>query len=113
MSLELKPYAESVLREEADREGITVDDLIIRTFTTKQSPLPTETNTEKERVFSLLRQWQQEYGLPVPLGGQKSLKDLFAEWKEVDAKLTPEEVEAEQQFWADYERDRSNRPLQI
>lgn len=113
MSLELKPYAESVLRQEADREGISVDDLIVRTFTSKQAPLPTEADSEKERVLALLRQWQQEYGLPVPRGGYKPLSQLFAEWNAEDAQMTDEEREEERRFWEDYERGRDDRPLQI
>ena len=41
MSLDLNPQAETILRQEAEREGISVDDLIVRTFSThppKRSP---------------------------------------------------------------------------
>src|SRR5262245_15133325 len=115
MSLDLNPQAETILRQEAEREGISIDELIVRRFAS-HSPVPEETATpdaEKERVLALLRQRQKEYGLPEPPGGFKTLRQLFAEWDAQDAQMTDAEREAEHQFWEEYERDRPLRPLQL
>jgi len=117
MSLDLNPEAETILRQEAEREGVSIDELIVRRFARPQ-PAPQEVpapDAEKERVLALLRQWQKEYGMPPRPDGKEhtSVAELLAEWEAEDAKLTPEEVQAEQRFWEDYERERDQRPFQL
>lgn len=55
------------------------------------------------RVSALLRQWQQEYGLPARPDGKShtSVQELFTQWDAEDAALTPEEAEAERHLWDD------------
>ena len=60
-------------------------------------------------VRERLRQWQQEYGLPIqPNGSFASVEALFAEWDAEDSRLTPEEANAEQQVWAGYQDSRQD-----
>lgn len=113
MSLDLNPQTETILRVEAAREGVSIDDLIRRTFGKAEPQSPVTEDPDKQRVFALLRERQREYGLPVPPGGYKPLGELFAEWNAEDAKMTNEEREEERRFWEDYERGRNERPLQI
>lgn len=60
----------------------------------------------KERVPTLLRQWQQEYGLPVRPNGKAHtpVQELFAQWEDEDSRLTPEEADAEQRLWEDHQK---------
>ena len=70
---------------------------------------PTSTDAQKEigdsaaRVSALLRQWQQEYGLPPRPDGKvhASAAELSAQWDAEDAALTPEEADAERRRWED------------
>ena len=59
-------------------------------------------------VRERLRQWQQEYGLPIRPNGKSSVsaEALFAEWDAEDSRLTPDEASAEQQMWADSQDSR-------
>lgn len=58
------------------------------------------------RVPALLRQWQQEHGLPTRPDGQghTSVQELFAQWDQEDAGLTPEEAAAERHLWEDRQK---------
>lgn len=49
------------------------------------------------RVNALLGQWQHMYGLPSRPDGKfhTPVRELFAQWEDEDAQLTPEEAEAE------------------
>lgn len=71
------------------------------------------TDESAARVPALLRQWQQEFGLPTrPDGkGHTSAEELFAEWDADDAQRTPEEAEAEQRLWEEYQSDRQGVTL--
>lgn len=115
MSLVLSPQTETILRTEAAREGISVDDLIRRTFGPPEaSPSPTD-DPDRERVLARLRELQREYGLPErPDGkGHTSVAELFEQWRLEDEKLTPEEIEAERRFWAEYESGRDRQGVSI
>jgi len=56
-----------------------------------------------DRIASLLRQWQHQFGLPPRPDGKihTSVEELFAQWEQEDALLTPEEAEAARQIWED------------
>ena len=56
-------------------------------------------------VPALLRQWQQEYGLPPRPDGKAhtSVEELLTQWDKEDAALTPEEAEAAQCLWVEHE----------
>jgi hypothetical protein len=107
MSLELAPDIERRVQEYAAAEGVSIEELIDRAF-----PSVAETPEQtRERVQALLARRYEETGdTPVP---HKPLAELFAEWDAEDAKMTPEERQAEREFWEDYERERPNRPFQI
>ncbi len=67
--------------------------------------IPAENRSLMLRVKELLRQWQQEYGLPPRPDGKThtSAEELFAQWDAEDARRTSEEAEANQRLWAEYE----------
>jgi len=60
-----------------------------------------------DRVAALLRQWQQEHGLPARPDGKAHtpVQELFAQWEQEDSHLTPEEAEAEQRLWEDHQKN--------
>ena len=96
MSFDLAPEIETSVRAYAEREGITPDELLARTFP------PLNPLLEEDRVLSLLHKWQKEEG--TPLQPTVSSQSLFQKWAEEDARLTPAEIKAEEQFWTDYQR---------
>ena len=106
--LNLAPETESLLVEEAAREGVMVDTLLRRHFASHPAPA-----SEAARVQGLLTKWQSEYGLPVPPGGYQTTAELFARWNTEDSLLTDQERQAEREAWEQRERERSSRPLQI
>jgi hypothetical protein len=108
MSLELAPETESRVREYAEAEGVSIDDLLTRYFPPRVAP-----RDPRAHVQALLTNWQREYGLPVPPGGYKTTSELFAQWDAEDAQMTEAERETERRFWEDYERGRDDRPLQF
>ena len=59
------------------------------------------------RVQALLKQWQQDYGLPTRPDGQAhtSVQDLLAQWDQEDSRLTQEEATAEQHLWEDHQNN--------
>ena len=104
MSLDLAPEIETTVRQYAEREGVSVEELLARTFPpVKPASTAPETAVDDAatRVSSLLQQWQQEYGLPSRPDGKvhTSAAELFAQWDAEDAALTPEEVAAERRLW--------------
>lgn len=101
MYLELAPEMESRVREYAEAEGVSVNELIDRHFPPR--PRITEQNT-RARVQSLLSAWQQEYGMPTLPGSGKTLAELTAEWRAEDANMTSEQIEQERAFWEEYEQ---------
>ena len=121
MSLNLAPEIESSVREYAARGGVSVDELLARAFPPvesngKQSPVASADKTDsRDRVLALLRQWQQEYGLPPRPDGRKHIpvSELFAEWVAEDANMTPEEAEEAQRFAEEYESELQNRSYGI
>jgi hypothetical protein len=110
MSIDLSPEVERKLHEYAAREGVSASEYVARLLQSAISDTPRD---PVAHVQTLLTQWQQEYGLPVPSGGYKSTAELFAAWDAEDAQMTEEEREEERRFWADYERERDRRPVQI
>jgi len=64
-------------------------------------------------VRKRLQQWQQEYGLPPRPDGltHTPVQELFATWAEEDARLTPEEVAAEQRIWHNSQQSRQEVTL--
>lgn len=94
MSLEVAPEIEITVRRYAEREGVSLDELMARVF-------PPVEEDAVARVNALLRQWQQEYGLPNRPDGRvhTSAQELFAQWEAEDAQLTTQEAEAERSLW--------------
>ena len=111
MSLELSPEIESAVREYAEAEGVSINDLLARTFPPRLS------NTERdpgERIQALLSRWQQEHGLPPRPDGKKhsTLAELSAEWQGEDSQMTEAERQADRELWEAY-ADRDREPIQI
>jgi len=96
MSLQLDPEVEAAVRQHAELEGITVDELLIRAFPPVEAP-------KRHRITTLLREWQREHGLPSNPTGQTtaSVAEIVSQWQIEDERRTPEEIEAEQQLWVD------------
>ncbi len=99
--LDLAPEMESRVREYAEAEGVSVNDLIARRFPPRPRIAGQDTRV---RVQSLLSAWQQEYGMPTMPGSGKTLAELTAEWQAEDANMTPEQIAQERAFWAEYEQ---------
>ena len=109
--LDIAPETERFLQQEAAREGVSVDALIRRAFPHVGELAPAD---DTVRVQALLTKWQKEYGLPPRPDGKThtTLAELFDVWEAEDANMTPEQIEQERQFWADYER-RDRQPIEI
>ncbi len=99
MSLQIAPEIETAVRQYAEREGVSLNELLRRAF-----PLVPKAPS----VQTLLQHWQQEYGLPPRPDGKvsTSAKELFAQWEAEDAELTQEEAAADQEIWEDYQTAR-------
>ena len=110
--LELAPETESNIRYYAEREGLSVDELMARTFRQRSQPQPETPEQTTHRVQGLLAEWQARDPLPVPPGGFKSLTELSAEWAAEDERLTDAEREADRQFWEEF-NSRDRAPVQI
>ncbi len=109
MSLELSPEVEKVVRERAAQEGVSVDDLLARTFLVLQEKA-LSIGDPKERVRALLTKWQTEDNTPLmpPIStrnGETPTQALFRKWEEEDTKMTEEERQAEDRLWDDIQQD--------
>lgn len=104
MSLELPPELESTVREYAEAEGVSINDLIARHFPprmAKRDPVA--------HVKSLLAQWQQQDNtpttLPAPNDGTLTPSEaLFRKWDAEDALLTDEERQAQAEQWQQFQQ---------
>ena len=63
MSLELSPEIEDVVRDQAAANGISVNDLLARTFAPQQNIQPQ--TDPKAQVQALLNKWQAEDNMPL------------------------------------------------
>src|SRR4051812_19739044 len=103
MSLDLKPEVERIVRERADAAGVSVDDLLSRTFAVGGGA-----GDATQRVQELLAQWQAEDRTPeAPHDGPDGAPAghlPFARWRELDATMTEAEREAEDRLWEDVQR---------
>jgi hypothetical protein len=108
MSLELTPEAETILRQQAEREGVSIDELVMRTFTKRQSAQSAVSEAEQERVLALLRQWQHDtppVASPAPNDGTLTPSEaLFRQWEQEDAALTDEQRAEQEKLWQDYQQ---------
>jgi hypothetical protein len=109
MSIDLAPEIETTLRRHAEREGVSINELLARAF----PPVRTETTPDEAavddsaaRINTLLRRWQREYGLPTRPDGKvhTPVAELFAQWDAEDTALTSEELDAEQRLWENIEQ---------
>ena len=104
MSLHVRPEVEKVVRERAAAEGVSVDDLLARTFVAGRDAGNPET-----RVRALLAQWQTEDSMGSRLPPHETDRELsgaaqFAQWRELDAAMTDAEREAEDRLWDEVAR---------
>jgi hypothetical protein len=108
MSLELKPETEDAVREYAEREGVSVDELLARTFAKKPPARSAVSASEKERAVALLRRWQQEMPAvapPPPNDGSLTPSEaLFRQWEQEDAALTDAQRAEQEELWQDYQQ---------
>ena len=102
MSLQLDPEVANAVRQYAEREGVFPEELLRRAF-----PIAAPVFS----VQTLLRHWQQEYGLPPRPDGlvHTSAHDLFVQWDAEDAHLTEVGTVANQQLCEDYQKQARSR----
>jgi hypothetical protein len=108
MSLDIRPEIENVVRERARTEGVSVDDLLERTFASKIPVIPPPSDP-KARVHALLTQWQAADNTPrlppIPTRpGETPTQALFRKWDEEAANMTDEECEQEAKFWEEFKQ---------
>jgi hypothetical protein len=101
MSLDLSPEVEKAVRERAAAEGVSVDDLLGRTFAARG-----RASNPVRRVRALLADWRAADRTEVLPGstGAETGEALFARWRELDAAMTADELEAEDNLWEDVRR---------
>lgn len=105
MSLDVSPEIEIVVRERAAAAGVSVNDLLARTFGQEKPQAPSPTDP-KEHVRVLLAQWQAQDNTPIlppilPQNGETPTQALFRKWEEEDANRTEEEQEQDDKLWED------------
>lgn len=105
MSLELAPEVENTVREYAEAEGVSINDLIARTF-----PPRTARRDPAEHVRNLLSQWQQQDGTrfaqPAPNDGAMTPSEaLFQKWVEEDEQMSEAERQLHAESWEKFKQD--------
>ena len=122
MAIEVSPEIETVVRERAAAEGVSVNELLARIFATKKMIVRPSLDP-KGHVRSLLAQWQAQDKTPAipPIStqsGETPTQALFRKWEEEDANMKADEQEQDKKFWEEFqqsidtERARSDmRPL--
>jgi hypothetical protein len=108
MSLDLSPEIENVVRERAAAAGVSVNDLLARTFV--QEKVQTRPLIDpKEHVRALLAQWQTQDNTPIlppiPIHyGETPTQALFRKWEDEDADMSKEEQEREERLWEEVQQ---------
>jgi len=107
MSLDLSPEIEYVVRERARADGVSVDELLARTYLHK-SDTSEVINDPKARVLAKLAKWQADDHTPhvtpiVTLPGETQTEALFRKWEVEDSNMTDAEIRAEEEFWRDFQ----------
>ena len=108
MSLDLSPELESAVRERAAAEGVSVIDLLARTFAIDHQETPPK-HDPRAHVQSLLDKWRATDSTPVmpPIPtrpGETPTQALFRRWKEEDLLMTDEQKDEEDKLWEDIEK---------
>lgn len=108
MAIDVSPEIETAVRERAAAEGVSVNDLLARSFAMEKIQDRPSLNVQ-EHVRSLLAQWQAQDKIPaIPLiatqDGETPTQALFRTWEEEDAHLTEDEVEQEKQLWEEFKQ---------
>jgi len=103
MSLELSPEIENIIRERAAAAGISVNDLLARTFGQEKLQTPFVSHP-KEHVRALIAQWKAQDNTPivspVPVqNGETPTQALFRKWEEEDANMSEEEQAKDEKLW--------------
>ena len=86
MSLDLSPEVENVVRERAEALGVSVNDLLARTFAPEKTEAKLVSDPQAH-VRALLARWQAEDNTltlpPVPTRpGETPTQALFKKWEE-------------------------------
>ncbi|HEY3332317.1 MAG TPA: hypothetical protein VGK19_19970 [Capsulimonadaceae bacterium] len=94
MVVNLKPDVEEAIRQQAEIQGLSVEELLARTF----RPVDTES-----RLITHLRALQAEYGMPAIESGKHctSLTELMRAWDAEDSAMSDEERDAATRLWND------------
>lgn len=108
MSLDLSPEIENAVRECAAAEGVSVNDLLARTFASEkmQTHPPAD---PKAQVRALLAQWQSQDNTPLlpPIlteNGETPTQALFRRWEEEDTDMTEEQQKQHEKFWEEFQQ---------
>lgn len=108
MSLDLSPEIENVVRERAAAAGVSVNDLLARTFIQEKEQTRPVIDP-KEHVRALLAHWQAQDNSPIlppiPIqSGETPTQALFRKWENEDADMTEEEQEREERLWEEIQQ---------
>ncbi len=119
MSLETSLENENVVRERAEAEGLSVNELLAHALASDESAKIVKSDPAAS-VKVLLVRWQAEEHTPVvppvpTLPGETPTQALFRQWREEEAHRTDKEVEAEDCMWANIEQglQRNERLLRL
>ena len=107
MSLDLSPEIEFAVRERAAAEGVSVNDLLARTFVLENTFTSAVANP-KEHVRALLAHWRARDNTPTlpyytAIDGETPTQRLFRKWEEEDANMNEDEQEQEAKFWEEFQ----------
>lgn len=108
MSLDLSPELESAVRERAAAEGVSVNDLLERTFAIGRQETPPVHNP-RAHVQSLLDKWRATDSTPamptiLTRPSETPTQALFRRWNEEDKLMTDEQKDEEDKLWEDIEK---------
>lgn len=109
MSIDLTREVESWVRQRAAAEGVSVNDLLARTFAPEKQEAQSISDP-KAHVQALRAKWQTDDQTPelppVPMRqGETPTEALFRTWEEEDASLTDEERQAEDRLWEEFQKN--------
>ena len=93
LTLDLEPEVEISLREAAAAEGISINELLARTF-----PPQIAKSSPRDHVQALLTRWQEQDQSPVAALVTSS-EALFHKWDQEDAALTDAEQQTRAEQW--------------
>ena len=100
MQIELTPAEEARLSAAAKQNGLTPAEFIKRLALEHLPPIST---TAEDEIDAKLSQWQEQDGKT--LMPDVATQELFAQWAEEDAHMTPEEQAENDRIYAEIEQN--------